>query len=157
MFQAPRTQKVERLGFVGFLRCGPVNYKKESGRRLKEARRKKGWTLDELSKKTGGLLSTSRLGNYEQGTRMIGVRESLALGTVLGVEPSHLLCVDGGEGDMTQQEQELLRDFRALPERDRNEYSRRISVLAMAYKEPVADERLSPTVRRGAPKKTPAK
>lgn len=136
-----------------------MNYKKESGRRLKTARRAKGWTLEELSKKTGGLLSTSRLGNYEQGTRMIGVRESLALGTVLGVKASHLLCADGDEGDeMTMQENELLRDFRALPERDRNDYARRIAVLAMAYKEAVPDERLSEVVRRGAAKsKIPSK
>lgn len=131
-----------------------MNYKKESGRRLREARKNKGWTLEELSRRTGGVLSTSRLGNYEQGTRMLGVRESLALGAVLSVQPSHLLCVDGEEGDMTAQELELLRNFRALPERDRNDYARRIDVLAMAYREPVPDERLSRTVRKGAPKKT---
>ena len=133
-----------------------MNYKKESGRRLKAARRKKGWTLEELSRRTGGLLSVSRLGNYEQGTRQIGVRESLALAPVLGVQQSHLLCADGDDGDMTQQELELLKNYRALPERDRNDYSRRIEVLAMAYKEPVPDERLSPTVRKGA-SKTPQK
>jgi transcriptional regulator with XRE-family HTH domain len=130
-----------------------MNYKKESGKRLKAARQNKGWTLEELSRRTGGLLSTSRLGNYEQGTRMLGVRESLALSAVLAVQPSHLLCVDGEEGDMTPQEIELLRNYRALPERDRNDYSRRIEVLAMAYREPVPDERLSTTVRKGAPKK----
>ena len=130
-----------------------MNYKKESGKRLKAARLKKGWTLDELSQKTGGLLSTSRIGNYEQGTRSIGVKESLALGSVLGIKASHLLCVDVDEGEMTPQENELLRNFRALPERDRNDYARRIEVLAMAYKEPVPDERLSPEVRRGAAKK----
>lgn len=134
-----------------------MNYKKESGRRLKVARQNKGWTLEELSRRTGGVLSTSRLGNYEQGTRMLGVRESLALGAVLAVQPSHLLCVDGEEGDMTPQEMELLRNYRALPERDRNDYSRRIEVLAMAYREPVPDERLSKTVRKGAPRKTPQK
>lgn len=126
-----------------------MNYKKEAGRRLKVAREAKGWTLYELSKRLGGILSPSRLGNYEQGTRMIGVRESLALHGVLGVQPAHLLCVDVGEGEMTQQEIELLRNFRALPERDRADYARRIEVLAMAYREPVPDERLSPTVRKG--------
>lgn len=136
-----------------------MNYKKESGRRLKMARTRKNLTLDELSKKTGGLLSTSRLGNYEQGTRSLGVPESLALSSVLGVKASHLLCVDGDEGDeMTQQEVELLRNFRALPEKDRNDYARRIDNLAMIYREPVPDERLPPVVRGGAPKKkTPQK
>lgn len=126
-----------------------MNYKKEAGRRLKMAREGKGWTLLELSKRTGGLLSSSRLGNYEQGTRMLGVREALALHSVLGVQPSYLLCVDVGEGEMTQQELELLRDFRALPERDRNDYARRIGVLALAYKEPVPDEKLSQELRQG--------
>lgn len=129
-----------------------MNYKKESGRRLKDARQNKGWTLEELSRRTGGVLSTSRLGNYEQGTRMLGVKEALALGPILGVQPSHLLCVDGDEGEMTQQEIRLLRNFRALPEKDRNDYDRRIEVLAMAYREPVPDEKLSPDVRKGVRK-----
>lgn len=155
--QALPTQKVERHGVGRLPTIHPVNYKKEAGRRLKTAREDKRLTLAQLSDKTGGLLSTSRLGNYEQGTRWLGVPEALALGTVLGVKASHLLCVDGDEGDMTPQETKLLRDFRALPERDRNHYARRIEVLAMAYKEPVPDERLSPAVRRGAPKKTSPK
>lgn len=154
MFQALSTQKVERPLASRCLSSIGMNYKKESGRRLKAARNNKGWTLEELSLRTGGLLSTSRLGNYEQGTRMLGVRESLALGPVLGVQPAHLLCVDGDEGDMTAQEIELLRNYRALPERDRNDYSRRIEVLALAYREPVPDERLSKALRKGAPKKT---
>lgn len=131
-----------------------MNYKKESGRRLQAARKDKGWTLEELSRRTGGLLSVSRLGNYEQGTRMLGVMESLALSGVLGVKAAHLLCADGdGEDDMTPQEVELLRNFRVLPEKDRNDYSRRIEVLAMAYREPVPDERLPSAVRKGPPKK----
>ena len=127
-----------------------MNYKKEAGRRLRAAREDKKMTLQELSKRLGGVLSPSRLSNYEQGIRMIGVRESLALYGVLGVQPAHLLCVDVEEGDMTQQEIELLRNYRALPEKDRNDYSRRIGVLALAYKEPVPDEKLSTTVRKGA-------
>lgn len=134
-----------------------MNYKKESGKRLRAAREAKGLTLQELSKRLGGLLSPSRLSNYEQGTRMLGVPESLALHTVLGVQPSHLLCVNVGDEDMTPQEIELLRNYRALPERDRNDYSRRIEVLAMAYKEPVPDEKLSMAVRKGPPRRTAAK
>lgn len=128
-----------------------MNYKKEAGRRLKAAREDKGWTLGELSKRLGNILSPSRLSNYEQGTRMIGVREALALHSVLGVQPSHLLCVDIEEGEMTPQEMELLRNFRALPEKDRADYARRIGVLALAYREPVPDEKLPAAVRRGSP------
>lgn len=118
-----------------------MDFRKETGRRLKEARRAKKLTLHGLSKVLRGALSPSRLGNYEQGTRAMGTEEALALAPVLDVEPGFLLCVEGG-GEMTKQELELLRDFRALPEKDRNEYQRRISVLAMAYREPVPDEKL---------------
>jgi transcriptional regulator with XRE-family HTH domain len=144
------TQQVERP-FVGVSLCSRhMDYRKESGKRLRAARVGKNLTLDELSRRIGGGLSASRLSNYEQGLRMLGVRESLALYSVLGVSPAHLLCVDIEEGDMTSQETELLRNFRALPERDRNDYARRIGVLALAYREPVPDEKLSVEVRTGA-------
>lgn len=134
-----------------------MDYKKEAGRRLKKARIDKKLTLHELSKRTGGVLSTSRLGNYEQGTRMIGVEEALALRGPLSVKAAHLLCVDTEEGDMTAQEENLLKNFRALPERDRNDYDRRIEVLALAYREPVADERLSQSVRKGMTRRSTIK
>lgn len=127
-----------------------MDYKKETGRRLREAREDAGLTLAGLSTKLKGVLSPSRISNYEQGLRMIGVKEALAIGPILGVEPSYLLCADTGEGEMTTQERQLLRNFRALPEKDRNDYSRRIEVMAMAYREPVPDERLSEVVRKGA-------
>lgn len=119
---------------------------------MRAARLAKGLTLDQLSAKVGKLLSPSRLSNYEQGLRMIGVQETLALYEHLGVEPSHLLCVDVNEGDLTPQESELLRSFRALPEKDRNDYARRIAALSLVYREPVPDEKLSTEVRRGASK-----
>lgn len=121
----------------------------ESGKRLKKAREAKHLTLRGLSKLTNGVLSPSRLSNYEQGLRQMGTDEVLALYKHLSVSPAYLLCVDV-EGDMTRQEEELLRAFRALPERDRNDYSRRIEVLAMAYREPVPDERLNDTWRSPA-------
>lgn len=151
MLQVGNTQKVERPAERRTLGLRRMDYKKESGKRLREARRGKNWTLAELSKSVK-VLSVSRLGNYEQGTRSMGTEEALALATALGVKASYLLCVDGDEGEMTNQETELLRNFRALPERDRNDYSRRIEVLALAYREPVADERLPAAVRKGPPK-----
>lgn len=131
-----------------------MNYKKEAGRRLKAARLEKRLTLLELSRRARGLLSPSRLGNYEQGTRMLGVEEALALAPVLEVNPSHLLCVDVTEGDLTKQEDELLRNFRALPENERGAYARRISVLALAYKEAVPDEKLNPNWKAPKRKRT---
>lgn len=134
-----------------------MNYKKEAGKRLRAAREAKRWTLGELSKRIGGLLSTSRLSNYEQGIRMVGVAEALALYRVLGVQPAHLLCVDVEEGDMTPQETRVLRNFRALPEKDRNDYDRRIEALALVYVEPVADERLFLTPGHGRRRRTTEK
>lgn len=157
ILQARRTQIVESLPSTTPLRLQCMDYKKEAGKRLRSAREQKGLTLAELSKRVGGLLSPSRLSNYEQGTRMIGTNEALALHSILGVQPSHLLCVDIEGDEMTPQELELLRNYRALPERDRCDYSRRIEVLAMAYREPVPDERLSPSVRAGKPRRNSIK
>lgn len=84
---------------------------------------------------------------------MLGIEEAILLYPVLGVSPAHLLCADEVEGDMTAQEQELLRNFRALPERDRNDYARRIGVLALAYREPVPDEKLGGGWTAPAPRK----
>lgn len=150
--QAPVTQLVERHLHGCATPLQPMNYKKESGQRLREAREDKRLTLGDLSARLGGFLSPSRISNYEQGLRMIGVKEALAIAPILSVEPAHLLCVDIGDAEMTPQERQLMRNFRALPEKDRNEYARRIEVLAMAYREPVPDERLSIDVRRGVRK-----
>lgn len=128
-----------------------MDYKKESGRRLKGARTDKKFTLEELSRRVRGVYSASRLGNYEQGIRGLGPEEALVLSGVLGVKASYLLCVDEtGEGEMTVQEERMLRDFRALPEKDRNDYARRIEALAMIYREPVPDEKLPEDIKRGA-------
>ncbi len=75
-----------------------MDFKKTCGKRLRAAREARNWTLDALSGKLNGWLSASRLSNYEQGIRQIGIEEALALGPVLGVEPAHLLCVDIGVG-----------------------------------------------------------
>lgn len=136
-----------------------MNIKKEGGRRLKAARNDKGWSQKDLERQTGGVLSASRIGNYEAGIRQMKSKEALVLAKALGVEPSYLLCVDGEEGgEMTPQETLLLRNFRALPEKDRNAYARRIETLALMYREPVPDERLgvewtAPTAKKS--KQTP--
>lgn len=157
--QSPFTQKVEcqpvirgvALNRVGF------DYKKESGRRLAKARDARKWTLRELSQSLGGLLSPSRLSNYEQGLRKLSQQEALALSSVLHVPASYLLCIDVNEEEMTLQEQELLRNFRALPERERNDYARGLEVIALAFKEPAPDPKSLPTTRRSAPKRRSGK
>ena len=72
---------------------------------------------------------------------MLKPQEARILGEALNVEPAYLMCLEGGE--MLPEEVDLLANWRALPEKDRKEYSRRISALALVYKEPVPDERLT--------------
>lgn len=71
---------------------------------------------------------------------MPGPAEVNLLANALGCDAAWLMCL---QQQMSKQELDLIRNFRALPERDRNDYQRRIEVLALAYKEPVPDEKLS--------------
>lgn len=128
-----------------------VDVRKEQGRRLKNARSDLRLTLREVSEKTRGQISPSRLSNYEQGLRLLKQREAIALAPVLGVNAAWLLCVEGTE--MTAEELELLRNWRALPENERRQYARRIEVLALAYREPVADERVARTITTPRPRR----
>ena len=125
-------------------RFAAMNWKKEIGKRLRAARSAmshgRGLTLPEVSKLTDGVLSPSRISNYEQGLRLLKPQEARILGKALNCDPAYLMCLEGGE--MLPEEVELLSNWRALPEKDRREYSRRISALALVYKEPVPDERL---------------
>lgn len=98
-------------------------------------------TLHDVSKDTDGLLSGSRISNYEQGLRYPGPEEILKLAAVLGESPSYLMCLDSGE-DVNEEEQKLLKNWRALPEKDRNDYARRIASMAMIYRDAMPDEKL---------------
>lgn len=135
--------------------CRVVNYKDEIGRRIRTARKQKGWSLAELAKATDGKLSQSRIGNYEQGTRMPGPQEANTLATALGVDAAWLMCL---QTVFTAQAIALMRNWQALPENDRMDYFRRIEVLALAYRQPVPDEKLSgewtAPDKRVKPKKT---
>jgi len=118
-----------------------MNYKIETGKRIRAAREGLGLSLEELSRKTDGKLSKSRIGNYEQGLRMPGPAEANTLAAALGVDAAYLLCL---QRVFTEQAIQLMRNWQALPEKDRMDYFRRIEVLALAYREPVADERMGP-------------
>ena len=117
-----------------------MNYKQEIGRRIRESRDKRGWSLEELAEKTGQRLSKSRIGNYEQGTRMPGPAEVNTLAQALGVDAAWLMCL---QTVFTSQAIEMMRNWMALPDKERNDYFRRIEVLALAYREPVPDEKLT--------------
>ena len=133
-----------------------MNFKKEIGKRLAEAREDKGWSLAKLSEETSRVLSASRISNYEQGERLPGPREILILSKALGRDPAYLMCLEGGE--MTEKERELLNSWRALPESERMAYLRRINAVALMYRDPVADEKLtgwSIEMPEAAPTETP--
>jgi transcriptional regulator with XRE-family HTH domain len=120
--------------------------------RLTALRLAKGWKLREASVATDGLLSPSRISNYEQGLREMGIPEAKILAKAYGITAAHLLCLDEDSPVLSKVEQEHIRALRALPENERNGYMRRIAAVAMAYREPVADERVP-----GAFTKPPAK
>lgn len=161
--QGPQTQKVERPIHTPPLPSLRMDYKKVSGKRLRDAREAKKLTLDQLSVEIRGILSPSRLSNYEQGIRAMGPAEALAVARKLGVEPSFLLCVEPEqkpeEGDMTPQETELLRNFRALPENQRGDFFRSLEIMALVHRTPVPDSKLPVEVRKGTrhKRKSPAK
>ncbi|KAA6183040.1 helix-turn-helix domain-containing protein [Thiohalocapsa marina] len=67
---------------------------KQIGQRLKQARQAQKLSLSELAGRTR-TLSKSRISNYEQGIRRMGVEEAQEIAEALGdVTASHLLCLD---------------------------------------------------------------
>ncbi len=50
----------------------------EIGQRLRHARKFKGLSLNGLSERTGGAISTSRINNYERGIRRLSIEAARA-------------------------------------------------------------------------------
>jgi transcriptional regulator with XRE-family HTH domain len=74
-------------------------------------------SLSQLAEKTGKKLSKSRISNYEQGNRRMGIEQAVMLAQALGeVSPIYLLCLEGGDALMGD-ERELLRLFRRIDRR----------------------------------------
>jgi transcriptional regulator with XRE-family HTH domain len=80
------------------------------GARLRAERHRAELSLTKLGEQTGGRLSKSRISNYEQGLRRMGLEEAILLGRALNVLPSYLLCLDD-EG-LSAKEQDLIRMYR---------------------------------------------
>jgi len=89
------------------------------GQRLRAARHAQELSLMQLSERTAGSLSKSRISNYEQGIRRMGLEEARALSKALGtVSAAYLLCLDD-EGFLNEQEATLLAHFRQADARRR--------------------------------------
>jgi transcriptional regulator with XRE-family HTH domain len=91
---------------------------KKIGQRLRAARQAQGLSLSELSARTGSL-SKSRISNYEQGIRRMGLEEAQTLAQALGsVTPTYLLCLDDTD-PLSEPERALVERFRLADERGR--------------------------------------
>jgi transcriptional regulator with XRE-family HTH domain len=141
----PRCTTDERHGrSVGHMPTAPDDRKRLIAERVRALRKSKGWSLRELEIATKGRLSKSRLSNYEQGLKLLGPDVAEILAEVFGVPSSYILSLEGDEMVLFDKaEQDLIRSWRVLPERDRAEYARRITGLAAAYRDPVPDERVA--------------
>lgn len=92
---------------------------KEIGQRLRAARLAHKYSLSELASRTR-TLSKSRISNYEQGIRRMGIEEAQELSEALeGITPAYLLCLDA-TSPLSQQEWQLIQGYRKTDERGRD-------------------------------------
>lgn len=130
-----------------------MDYKAEIGRRIREARLAKGWKLWELSEKTGGILSETRISGYEHGDKLPGPDVVALLAKTLGRRAAYMMCMED------EQEETLVRNWRTLSEKERMDFYRKINVAAMQSRDPVQDSELEHLSAKGKtqPAKKPAK
>jgi transcriptional regulator with XRE-family HTH domain len=89
---------------------------KQIGLRLRAARKAQSLSLAALAARTSSL-SKSRISNYEQGLRRMGLEEAQVLAAALGsVTATYLLCLEN-EGQMSEREGALLEHYRQADER----------------------------------------
>lgn len=89
----------------------------ESGRRIKNARDSLNLTLADVHAKLPWL-TVSRLSNWEQGSRMIGVEEAKKLAPILNVSAAYLLTLE--DAPIDTKEKALLNLYRNLDERGKS-------------------------------------
>jgi transcriptional regulator with XRE-family HTH domain len=61
------------------------------GKRLRAARRRRGWSLHEVEAQSGDEFKASVLGAYERGERTLSVARLFSLAELYGVNPAHVL------------------------------------------------------------------
>ncbi len=126
----------------------PMDFKEEIGRRIKEARKEKGWTLEQLSRETRDVLSFQRIGAYESGDRMPGPAEAVILAKALQVRPAYLLAVEDTQIPLSAQEEELVKNWRTLNERDRMAFFRQVEMAALQNRDPAPSQKVKATFGR---------
>lgn len=101
------------------MRESKITLSREIGERLRGARKGASLSLSQLAERTEGRLSKSRISNYEQGLRRMGVEEARELATALGtVSPGYLLCLDD-PWNLDTDEIDILNRYRAADDRGR--------------------------------------
>ncbi len=81
--------------------------------RLRQARKGRRWSLNDLAERTGGILSKSPISNDEQGIRRPGNEEAIMLAQALGaISPTWLLCLDEAPSPLNEREEALIRAYR---------------------------------------------
>ena len=89
------------------------------GTRLRGERQRRGWSLSDLSARTQGALSKSRISNYEQGLRRMGLEAAEQLACALEtVTAAWLLALDE-DGPFSDQALAVIHGFRTLGSQDR--------------------------------------
>lgn len=126
-----------------------MDYKKEVGRRIREARLKKGLTLAGLSRKTDDVLDLRRIGAYENGVRMLGQQEAVILGRALGLRPAYIMALEDSDTRPSALEEQMLKNWRSLTERDRMDFFRKIEAQALMSRDPAADVRVERFAEKG--------
>lgn len=116
-----------------------MDYKKEIGRRIRLLRDEQHWTLDELSRRTGDVLSLKRISNYESGLRMPGPQEAVILAKAFGARPAYIMAVDDIQTPISAIEEKLVKNWRTLNERDRMDVYRHVETLSLQNRDPAAD------------------
>jgi transcriptional regulator with XRE-family HTH domain len=89
------------------------------GSRLRGERQRRKLSLSQLAALTDDILAKSRISNYEQGIRRMGLEEAVILARALGdVSPVYLLCLEDSD-PLPSDELDLLAFYRASDKRGR--------------------------------------
>ena len=114
---------------------GPVQHQKLIAARLVKAMEARTMSLADLAAATG--LAVSRIGNYRTGLRLMKPWDAKVIASALGIAPAFLLGIEDPI------EERLIRNWRALPENERQRIAAKLDAEAMTYRgDAIPDQRL---------------